>query len=510
MDKNGIGGCLSLGSCIQMTKLSKRLLTAASLCLAVSAFVQLALAQAQFSELSATPFVAADSPNTKSMSASIVSTAKRSPFANATHVKQAAPASYGGIIISPDNPAFEGKFQSLTLDYKGPANSACYVDYRPPVGNWMRSSVFLSEGKTIANQKDGFKTVQLSNKQFGISENSLIKRITIVPPAQKSAGRFLADAIYFNDSPVKKVMNTLFFNVGGGTATGPLEFASQRKLTSTGIPTAATQFAIWNKSNYAQNVYVTIGLGQPACAIAVPNQLPLQIGTTPVTWNSTTDATTYYFNLPAGKIARSNFTVTATTPAPMLTGMAMAFGTAANNCNSPPPAIQAFPQGTTKAEFSINTYCWTNDYSHNETADISINGGNNAFLEMRFGGTNTSQWLLAYNNQNYKVQNAIIRNFCQGSNLNNPGVYPYGCTNCISGPAASPCPSVNTCSTNQVCQLNRAACFYGGTIMVVFKGYDPSTVSSGNPGDPTFFAPIKSCPTVDPPNLVPVTGKACP
>ncbi|HIA52794.1 MAG TPA: hypothetical protein EYN91_12015 [Candidatus Melainabacteria bacterium] len=498
-----------------MTKLSKRLLTAATLCLPVSAFVQFAIAQGQFSELSAAPFVAAESPNTPSMSSSIVSNAKRSPYMTATHVPKASAGTYSGIVITPDNPAFEGSFRKLTLDYKGPPDSACYIDYRPPTGTWMRSSVFLSEGKTVASQKDGFKTIQLSNKQFGISEASLIKRITIVPPPQKKAGKLLADAIYFNDSPVKKVMDTLFFQVDGGSPAGPLAFSLPRAVRdSSSPPTSATQFAVSNKSKYTQNVYFTIGLGQPACAIPYANQIPLFIGTTPVSWTATTDPTTFYFALPGGQTAKSQLTSTQ-----MLTGLAIAFGTAANNCNSPPPAIQAFPQGTTKAEFSINTYCWTNDYSHNETADISINGGNNAFLDMRFGGLNANQWLVIEQTgingqfQNYKLTNGVIKNFCQGDNVNNPGVYPYGCTNCTAGPPASPCPSVTTCNSTStpICQLNRTACLYGGNITVVFKSYDPSTVSSGNPGDPTYFAPIAtSCPPVKFPALTQYNGKPCP
>ncbi len=479
--------------------------------LAISAFLQMALAQAEVAMLSAAPFVASDSPDTPSMLATTVSTGKRSPYLALTNDAKAPYGTYNGVVITPDTLAFPRFLNSLTFDYKGSDQSAAYIEFKPPRGSWMRTAVSLSEAKTVATSKDGFKTVLLNGTQFGIPDNSIIKKITIAPPARKDAGRFLADAIYVNGSPVRKVMNTLFFKVTDGSPTGPLEFSQQKTVKGVGTsgpPTTATQFAISNITNYSQNVYMNIIPNPAACAISDPTQIPF---TTTITWNNPA-AGIYYFVLPKKSKVISNLSTTQ-----MLAGAAISFG-------EPPDTYcptTAFPQGNTQAEFTINTYCWTGDYSHNETADISDVNGNNAFTTMQFGGTNANLWLALTQSGGIGVTNSIvkrtIKNFCLGDNTNNPGVYPFRCTNCINAPSPPTCPTwpnptTITCnnSSNTYCQLNRTACFPGGLILVTFKGYDPTTVSSGAPGSATYFAPILTCGSANPPEIKQATNPACP
>ncbi|MBX9948815.1 MAG: hypothetical protein K2Y39_06620 [Candidatus Obscuribacterales bacterium] len=488
----------------------KNIVRAASLGLAISAFIQMALAQAEISLMSAAPFIACDSPGSPSVAASTVSTAKRSPYFSATNVSSAPRGTYSGIVITPDAAVVPNRLTSIRFDYKGSDKTTCFVDYKPPVGTWLRSSVLLSDGKTLADKHDGFKTIQLTGQQFGIAENCLIKRITIVPPPRKEAGRFLADAIYVNDSPVRKVMNTLFYKVDAGSPTGPIEF-SQPKLAAgavSGAPTGATQFLISNNTNSPQNVYITLGAGLPACAIATPDAIPWlpNKGVQPygtsgasITWQVAGSPLQNYFVLPAKTSVVSNLG-----SMQMLSNINISFG-APGGCGN---GSGAFPQGITQAEFSINTYCWTNDYSHNESADITLNTGNNAFLEMRFLGSNADLWLALQGTSTYKLNRGRIRNFCLNSNFNNPGVFPFGCNLCVN-PVTSACvypaaPANCNASTNNYCQLNRTACFYGGTIAVVFNGYDPTTSSSSG------FAPIVSCPPVNLPTLIPAQNPACP
>jgi len=487
----------------------KSIVRAASLGLAISVFLQMALAQAEISLMSAAPFIACDSPSSSSVAASTVSTGKRSPYFSATNVSKVPRGTYGGIVITPDASVVPNRLTSIKFDYKGSDKTTCFVDYKPQVGTWLRSSVSLSDAKTLTDNKDGFKTVEVTGRQFGIAENCLIKRITIVPPASKDTGRFLADAIYVNDSPVRKVMNTLFYKVDAGSPTGPIEF-SQPKLVvgASGPPTGATQFMINNSTNNPQNVYITLGAGLPACAIATPDAIPWlaskgvqPYGTpsAPITWQVSGSPLQNYFVLPAKTSVVSNLG-----SMQMLSNINISFGAGGTCGNGSGP----FPQGVTQAEFSINTYCWTNDYSHNESADITLNTGNNAFLEMRFLGSNSDLWLALQGTSTYKLNKGKIKNFCLGSNFNNPGVFPYGCNLCIN-PVTSACgypsaPANCNPSNNNYCQLNRTACFYGGTIAVVFNGYDPSTSTSSG------FAPILSCPTVNPPTLIQAQNPACP
>ena len=124
---------------------------------------------------------------------------------------------------------------------------------------------------------------------------------------------------------------------------------------------------------------------------------------------------------------------------------------------------QAFPTGTTTAEFTLNPK------SGAEAIDISLVNGYSGEVTMTMSGGGS--W--TYGPDGTSI--SAIANNPLGQNIGNPGVYPKNCTDCIrlvGQPVCPDFPTQPTCQTERICNAQRGA--YGGTVTITL-GSQPHT-----------------------------------
>ncbi len=388
--------------------------------LVASAFGCLSVAIAQQQpNMIATPFIAAESPDSKSFLSSVVSTGKRNPFLVSTNSSGVRQGTYPGVILSSQdaNTSFSG-LDELSFSYKGPASIEAMLEYTAP-GRPMQKSFATFHPNSAA--KGDFTTVVLKREQLAIPKNSSLNKVVLTPKTPAKKGHFLVDNIELNGNPVGKAMETLFFGVVGGSPTGPLASAA---TTGTGTASILT---ITNA--YPQPVTFFMQL-QPIAGCTAATDVQAVFPTMSYVYSGNT--TLGYVVLSA--ISQGGTTLTSSYTGPLSAN----FSVGAFNQLCP---TNLFKNGVNLAETTLNNSC--QGANAQETLDISLVNGLNAVFRWTVGGTKFS----TVTNSAGKPTPTVVytSKFENSPNFNGnfklAGVFPYGCTNCTNNAGVSTCPS---------------------------------------------------------------------
>jgi hypothetical protein len=487
------------------TKRLKRLPLYLTLCLTPLGAIAVAQALSSSHGPTATPFIAAENPQTKNFNAVATHYGRRNPYLLSTNSSSVEQNSHCGVVINSGGDPGLRSFDTFSFSYKGSPETRAFVTYKPPVGSFITRFLTIREGSPGQQTKDGFKRVTFSKEQWSIDPGSSIKEIAIIPPAKKDAGVFKVDAISLDDNPVKRILSTVFYETNSGPAG-----ASAQVIVPPEYYTKQTGVVFRNSSGQDVYVWVTLGGGK-----SVQSSFPYYGAngskTSPVTWTTVGSTSHAYALLPLqsgaapsaiySKKGLGNFTGNVTFSPTSL-------GTTVDPTSNCPSLT--YPCGHTQVEWALNQ-----GKSGNEAANVSCNNGVNAQITMNYrynGGTadpstpgscsgfNPSPcW--AISNGNPPTYPATVTNsgtLTANNTIN--GVYPYnapcgGAPTCISPPPQN-CnylyPSTFCSYPNNTCtfpfsgpaiagpfgnasasnvQVARAAGVKGGAVHIIVNGF---------------------------------------
>ncbi len=217
--------------------------------------------------------------------------------------------------------------------------------------------------------------------------------------------------------------------------------------------TSQTAFVVKNATNNAVKVYLTLG----ATAGCVKTVADVSF----VTNHTPKNPLQGWFSLPA------NSEVTYTSPSGVGFDGNFSFGSAPTN-----NPTDEYLSGVNLAEFIVNNSFQPG--TPQETIDISAVYGVNAHLRFSMSGGGTWNAGPLYPNVS-AFENGKIEH-----NLGKVGVFPYGCTGCISTtgfappsplPLGAPKPPVT--QAQPICNVQRDASAGGGTVTLIFLGFYP-------------------------------------
>lgn len=450
----------------------------------------LAMTGPETGSLLATPFIAADSSQTKDFSAVATSTGKSTPYFLQTKGTERGVycGKYCGVILDNNGQPGFPAFDTLTYSHSGSRDTRTIVSFKPPFGPFR--STMLTQDKALRQEsgKDGFTRVSFSRDQFQIPPGSFIREIVIVPPST-SAGRVRVDDVRVDQSSVKKAMATKFFDA---TKTGgPAGF-----LNFTGQAVASTYTQIQVKNKYTTPVVCWVS------NVNAPTYFPtvtwFQVGANYWTlmqpgasFTSQFDATNLGVN---GRVYFGIYDPRVQACTSNSFGICPQDPTALTNPCPRPKSSQPWNYcGITLFEFFLNPPA-TNQ---NESTNVSLNDGMNSLIQANYSNNGGNAWVAG------AFQLTNVKNVMPlSANANIPGIYPYNCPCCFTPGAGCNNPNVNcgriypctqACtfptnpptvgSTNNACQGSRAAGVMGGTIIVTFLKW----ASDGSPTTPDKF-----------------------
>lgn len=445
-----------------MRKIVKSIVFGTALSLWSMTLWQLVNAQPQPGQnLVSKPFVAADRPDTPDFLSAVVSTGKRSPYLLRGLSSKPADNTYNGLLIESENATTPTNLGLFDLAYKGNANSEVVVQYnRVPTSSHgaahlSTASAPLTAGTVTSTSADGFKNITFTAKQLGLPEDNAIQRIALVPPSQ-GRSQLQVDNVRLNFASVNKVMESLFFNVAGGSGSGPVGARPQGKLSNSN---AATAVSVTNTSSQPVVAWLTLPTvctPNSQCLLSVQQIFP---GMTCVNGGC----------FQGSQTLAPNQTISYNPPPnpPGIQGALLSFN-AAPNC------------GITNFEFTVNNVSQSPQFAQ-ETINISVVNGNNASGRFTLNKGDGAQWTTNFGKSNYT---GPFQNYA-GDNLNVIGTFPRGCTNCsflsgpvvcgfnpsqCSGPNGSICqpPDPNSCP--QYCSFQRPASQPGGQVQIAYLG----------------------------------------
>lgn len=421
---------------------------------------QVCIAQGNGFAMLSSPFIAAESKDSKYLQAGVSSNAKRSPYTFRTNSTVVPESNYAGLLIT-NGYSEPVSLQNLSFDYKGAGEAKAVVVFnrRPSFSTTAHARsqiVSLDAGTSSAKTADGYRRVSCSASQLHLPADNLIEKIVLIAPPKKKAGLIALDNLNINMAPVNKAMESLFFSVSGGSPTGPAG-ANPQAAGGGGGSSTGTGLRITNGASSSVTAWLTLPTGcdpGTTCHTDVKGLFPN------MTYSPAGQTASGYQVLSGGQSITYK---PSSNPPTQLQGALVSFN-AAPSC------------AVTVAEATLNTGVGTQ-----ETVDISLVNGNNASIRMSCPGT---AWTTNFGFVPYK---GPFQNFV-GDNLLISGVYPAYCSNCTytavqTCGTASSCNPPNGCnpyqppySTNpsatcpQCCQFQRDGSKSGGLVNVKYLG----------------------------------------
>jgi hypothetical protein len=411
----------------------------------------------------ASPFIAADQPESPKFVSNVVSTGKRNPFSVTAKTANFSAGKYSGILIESQDPLFTPRgLDSIGFSYKGTDLGQATVEYTGPGLVVNRATANFGSGKNIETSKDGFKKVVLSSRDMGIPANSSIHKIVIAPPPG-GVGRILVDDITLNGDPVKKAMHTLFYKVDSGSPTGPLKAVASAVVG--GCASQTTGVTLKNKDNNPIKIYFTLGVVS-GCETNVQAIFPtMQLNTPGVT-------TIGYVTLnPQGQAGDSISSTSASCYSGSFSAESVRI-----NCST-----DKFPFGQSLAEFIVNNGFQAG--SPQETVDISCVAGANAIWNFDLDG-GQSDWTVTTDTRTTPAKTKVVKTMQNNGiygNVGAIGVFPFGCTNCTNN-LGVPCCAPPAVAGSNMNSANPPGCEQQGTGV----SFPPPPSTSWNPNPPQY------------------------
>lgn len=458
----------------------KRLPVFLTLCLSPFSIILIAQALSSSHGPTATPFIAAESPQTKNFNAVATHSGRRNPYLLSTNSANVVNNSHCGVVINSAGDPGLRSFDTFSFIYKGSPETRAFVTYKPPVGTFITRFLTIKEGTLGEQTKDGFRQVTFSKEQWSIDPGSSIKEIAIIPPAKKNAGVFKVDRISLDDNPVRKILSTVFY----GTNSGPAGSSAQ-VIVPPQYYTKQTGVVLRNSSGQDVYVWVTLGSGRSVAKL-FPSYGSNGSKTSPVTWTNVGSASHAVALLPAQVGNTPSAIYSKRTPGNNFNGNVTfspsSLGTTVDPTSNCPSST--YPCGHTQVEWALNE-----GKSGNEAANVSCNNGVNAQITMNY----------MYNGD---AVDPSVSGACAGLSpspcwtISKTGgaIYPSTVTNSLTLTANNtidgvyafnaPCGGAPTCSsTNQNCNTlypNYGCAYPNNTCAFPFSG--PAITSyNGNP-----------------------------
>jgi hypothetical protein len=405
-------------------RLKQSLYFGSAVAMAALVAVTVAAAGNDGQQLTTSPFITAESAQTKEFHAVAFHKGRRNPYLFSTNNSNPAYGSYGGVLLNCNGEPGFGAFDTLSFAYKGPKDARTFVIFKPRIGPFLTRSLTLDQGVPGMTGKDGFSDVSFSKDQFGITPGSFIRDIVIVPPPSKEAGRFLIDDIRVDKQPVKKVLATKFLDSLKAPVGGAFSFAAAAAPPSNS-PTAVV---VRNSSNASVEVWVTLGAGTSFTQV---NQVFPQSGPGDPQWANGGTGSEDHLTLAAPSGGTPSIIRSVNN---LGTVNGRTFFGKAGDTNDPTGGggcpTREYPCGATLAEWSLNP---ANIVSQGEACNISLNNGMNANIQMVYAYNNGFDW----NDGPEKGGKLNIVKVAEtktplSSNANNDGVYPFNCPCCTA------------------------------------------------------------------------------
>lgn len=464
-------------------KLLKRLPLYSTLALSPLGAIIVAQALSSSQGPTATPFIAAEHPQTKSFNAVATHSGRRNPYLLSTNTASVVNNAHCGVVINSAGEQGLRAFDTFSFLYKGSPDTRAFVTYKPPVGSFITRFLTIKDGTIGQQTKDGYRQVTFSKEQWSIGPGSLIKEIAIIPPSRKDVGVFKVDGISLDDNPVRKILSTVFYGTNAGPAGSSAQVIvpPQYYTNQTGVVfrnSSGQDVIVWVTLGNSKNVSTSfpyygsdgakgkrvtwnnIG-GNPSHAWAL---LPAQTGNTP---------SAIYSRKSPGKNFNGNVTYSPSS-----------LGTTVDPTSNCPSST--YPCGHTQIEWSLN-----NGSGGSEAANVSCNNGVNSVITMnyRFNGNaadpsvsgacvpvgNNPSPCWTISKTSGAIYPAIVTNSgTLSANNNIDGVYAFNAP-CGGQPACSP---------------------VTGNCNFLYPGYAPPGCSTGVPNNTCTFpfsgAPITS------------------
>ncbi len=409
----------------------------------------------------ASPFIAAEHPDTPKFNSHVVSTGKRNPFSVTAKTANFSGGKYSGILIESQNPLYTPRgLSSIGFAYKGSDQGQATVEYTGPGLVVNRATAKFGSGKNIETSKDGYKRVLLSSIDMGIPANSSIHKIVIAPPPG-GVGRMLVDDITLNGDPVRKALHTTFYKVDGGSPTGPL-----KAVAAAGACTPqTTAVKLENNDNKPIKIFFTLGVVS-GCETNVQAIFPtMQLNTPGVT-------TIGYVTLSPNNTPGDSITST-------FSGCYSGSFSAESvriNCST-----DKFPNGQSLAEFIVNNGFQAG--SPQETVDISCVAGSNAIWKFSLDD-GQADWTVTTDTRTTPAKTKVVKSFQNNNiykNLGDIGVFPFGCTNCTNNLGVPCCAPPATAGSNMN-SANPPGCEQQGSGV----SFPPPPSTNWNPNPPQY------------------------
>lgn len=369
---------------------------------------------------SASPFVAAEKADTTDFT-SAQATGVGNPFVLSVNSSSPASGTYAGILILPTSG--RSAFQNISFTLQGSDALRVSVRYkRDGKGALNFSSLpvnFNSNGKMTS--KSNLRRVDLSSRAFRIPAGSTIDRIVITPDTGYGANKFLVSDLRINGAaPARNLTaGTKFFPVTNGIGTdapladtaGFIATNSSSVLIRNDVGAAGSS-QLFFLQNYGPNTITLVDHLHKSTGIPVT----LVPGTTNI----------YYFTLNYGQTAEYSGYSAAT---PFQCSIYVPLSTSVNACNVTASDTVYCNSSTGVTLVEPNIYAQSSD-----TIDISEVSGVNAQWQVELPcGWVTGAYLNA--SQQY-IPVSVVKNNPGAApyygDYGNPGVYPFGCTNCAS------------------------------------------------------------------------------
>jgi hypothetical protein len=383
-------------------------------------------------QFSASPFVASDRPGTTDFQSSLVSE-PGSPFSVSVNTFPVHNGTYAGVLVTPTRRVTSG-FQNLSFLLKGSETTTVTVHFRKPRrSSFAFSSLPAKQGHlSDSSEKNAYRRVSFDATQFGIPTGSQIDKIVISPDTSKGGGTFLVNDIHVNGMPAtKEVKNgTLFYKVVDNLSKGPLEGLTRFHRFHSALGT--TSMTLTNGTTSTITVFMTSFPGFGSSYTSGAN-VPLS-GVT-ISQDPNNSAIGYFTLNP-------NQTTTYSAGLDLDVNIYCAI-----DSTNPTNDAQCLGSiGATFAEVNINN-------GGQEVVDISEVNGVNAQMQITL--PHGSYGACTWSNGDYSTGGTIPNGGDQqipittilnqpgpGPNYygdyGNPGVYPFGCDNCISRYNLSP------------------------------------------------------------------------
>lgn len=418
------------------------------------------------SNLTATPFIAAERPDVKHFESSVVSTRQGNSFFVSSTAARAPIGTYPGILIESDDRNHSARdLRSLSFSYKSKTPFETIIEYSAPGRLFQRSIKSLP-----ANSPRGeFTRVFLTNEQLGIPERNTINKIVIAPADAKKKGHLLIDDMKINDDPVKKVLDTLFFAVDSTTIIGP-----KGAIAAASCTPGTTSVVITN--GYSDPVVIFLTL-LPIAGCSAEQDVKQIFPTM-----SYFQGQTFIGTVTLQGNGNPGSTLTSSYAAPYSGNIS------AGSLNLLCPT-NLFMTGTNLAEFTVNNSC--QGPAAQETLDISCVNGVNAKWRWNASSDGQSEFITVVDTRPTPPKIVTVKQFQNSpglyDNTSIAGVFPFGCTNCTNNDGVSCCPPPVTAGTNPM-SANPPNCVPVGAGNPV----PPSTSYSTTPAaygscNPTYF-----------------------